>query len=100
MEVLPVQTSIGCPWQNGIAERWVGSCRRELLDHVIALNEHHLRRLLSEYISYYHNDRDAHGAEGARPKAELQVLVGAKRLLGRDSADCTTDTSALRENRY
>jgi hypothetical protein len=42
---------------NGIAERWVGSCRRELLDHVIALNERHLRRLLSGYVSYYHDDR-------------------------------------------
>jgi hypothetical protein len=29
-------------------ERWVDSCRRELLDHIIALNERHLRRLLSE----------------------------------------------------
>jgi transposase InsO family protein len=31
----PKRTSIRSPWQNGIAERWVGSCRRELLDHVI-----------------------------------------------------------------
>ena len=34
----PKRTSIRSPWQNGIAERWVGSCRRELLDHVIPLN--------------------------------------------------------------
>ena len=45
------------PWQNGVAERWVGSCRRELLDNVIALNERYLKRLLSDYISYYHEDR-------------------------------------------
>jgi putative transposase len=31
MKIAPVQTSIGCPWQNGAAERWVGSCRREVL---------------------------------------------------------------------
>jgi hypothetical protein len=37
-----VQTSFESPWQNGVAERWVGSCRRELLDHVIALNQRHL----------------------------------------------------------
>ena len=42
---------------NGTAERWVGSCRREILDHVIALNECHLLRLLREYVSYYHQDR-------------------------------------------
>src|SRR5260370_3662938 len=35
------------PWQNGVAERWVGSCRRDLLDHVIILNERHLKRLMS-----------------------------------------------------
>src|SRR5215471_19276173 len=32
------QTSVQAPWQNGVAERWVGSCRREILDHVIPLN--------------------------------------------------------------
>ena len=50
MEVRPVRTSFQSPWQNGVAERWVGSCRRELLDHVIVLNEQHLRRLLHEYL--------------------------------------------------
>ena len=42
----PKRTSIQAPWQNGIAERWIGSCRRELLDHIIALNERHLLRLV------------------------------------------------------
>ena len=41
-----IRTAYRSPWQNGVAERWVGSCRRELLDHVIVLNESHLRRLL------------------------------------------------------
>lgn len=45
------------PWQNGVAERWVGSVRRELLNHVIVLNEAHLRRLLKEYVVYYNEDR-------------------------------------------
>ena len=53
----PKRTGIQAPWQNGIAERWVGSCRRELLDHVIALNEVHLRRLITDYVRYYHDDR-------------------------------------------
>ena len=38
----PKRTSVQAPWQNGLAERWIGSCRREMLDHVIALNEQHL----------------------------------------------------------
>ncbi|MCX6620875.1 MAG: integrase core domain-containing protein [Acidobacteria bacterium] len=46
----PKRTSVHSPWQNGTAERWVGSCRREMLDHVIPLNEEHLRRLVREYV--------------------------------------------------
>ena len=57
MGSLPVRTAFRSPWQNGIAERWVGSCRRDLLDHVIVLNERHLKRLLAEYVRYYHEDR-------------------------------------------
>jgi transposase InsO family protein len=53
----PKQTSVRAPWQNGISERWVGSCRREVLDHVIPLNEGHLRRLIRDYINYHHQDR-------------------------------------------
>jgi len=53
----PRRTAFRSPWQNGTAERWVGSVRRELLDHVIVLNEKHLRRLLREYVEYYNADR-------------------------------------------
>jgi transposase InsO family protein len=52
-----VRTGIRSPWQNGVAERWVGSIRQEMLDHVIPLNEAHLFRLSQEYIRYYHQDR-------------------------------------------
>jgi transposase InsO family protein len=52
----PKRTSIQSPWQNGTAERWVGSCRREIVDHVIALDERHLLRLMREYVSYHHPD--------------------------------------------
>jgi len=55
--VKPTRTSAASPRQNGIAERWTGSCRRELLDHVIVLNELHLRRLIRDYIFYYRVDR-------------------------------------------
>jgi transposase InsO family protein len=53
----PTRIAFRSPWQNGVAERWVGSCRRDLLDHVIVLNERHLKRLLAEYVRYYHEDR-------------------------------------------
>ena len=53
----PKRTSIQSPWQNGIAERWVGSCRREILDYVITLDERHLLRLMRDYVSHHHQDR-------------------------------------------
>jgi len=55
--IKPVRTSYRSPWQNGIVERWIGCCRRELLDHVIIFNERHARRLLMEYVAYYNADR-------------------------------------------
>jgi transposase InsO family protein len=77
------------PWQNGTAERWVGSCKREILDHVIVFNEDHLRRLLRDYISYYNAERvhtrlrDA--PEGrpieARPSSDARV-IGLPRVGG------------------
>jgi putative transposase len=53
----PKRTCFRSPWQNGVAECWVGNCRRDLLDHVIVLNERHLRRSMKEYIRNYHDDR-------------------------------------------
>jgi transposase InsO family protein len=53
----PTRTAFRSPWQNGVAERWVGSCRRDLLDDVIILNQRHLKRLMSSYVLYYHEDR-------------------------------------------
>jgi hypothetical protein len=53
----PTRTSYRSPWQNGVAERFVGTVRRELLDHVIVLNERHLRQLIESYVNYYNVDR-------------------------------------------
>src|SRR6266699_2793906 len=55
--IKPIRTSIRSPWQNGIAERWIGSCRREMTDHVIPLDEQHLKRLAADYLAHYHADR-------------------------------------------
>jgi len=57
MQMEPTRTSYRSPWQNGVAERFVGTVRQELLDHVIVLNEHHLRQLLDSFIGYYNQDR-------------------------------------------
>ena len=52
-----VLTSYRSPWQNGICERFNLSLRTELLDHVIVLGETHARRLITDYLGYYHEDR-------------------------------------------
>ena len=52
-----VVTAPRSPWQNSFCERVIGSIRRDCLDHVIVLNERHLRRILREYFSYYHTCR-------------------------------------------
>ena len=80
----PVRTSIRSPWQNDIAERRVGTARRECFDNVIALNEAHVRRLGREFIAYYHEDRTHLGLQKDTPskrpvdvkpaRAELQSL--------------------------
>jgi len=45
------------PWQNPFVERLIGSIRRECLDHVIVLNDRHLKRVLRSYVDYYLNSR-------------------------------------------
>ena len=49
--------SPGSPWQNGFAERLIGSIRRECVDHVVVLGEAHLRRILKKYAAYYNELR-------------------------------------------
>jgi putative transposase len=70
----PTRTGYRSPWQNGIAERFVGSCRRDLLDHVIPLNEHHLKRLMNEYVRYHHDDRTHLGLEKQTPGSRVVAL--------------------------
>jgi transposase InsO family protein len=50
-------TSPRSPWQNGYAERLIGSIRRECLDHIVVFNERHLRHLLLSYMKYYNRTR-------------------------------------------
>jgi putative transposase len=63
----PTRTAPRSPWQNGVAERWIGSVRRELLDHIVVFNERHLLRLLRDYVAYYHDDRTHLGLAKATP---------------------------------
>jgi putative transposase len=57
MQIDEVVTAPHSPFQNPYAERVIGSIRRECLDHLIVLNEDHLRRILRSYFNYYHDSR-------------------------------------------
>jgi putative transposase len=62
-----VVTAPASPWQNAYAERLIGTIRRELLDHVVVLNDRHLMRLLKTYSAYYNRWRTHRSLEGDAP---------------------------------
>ena len=83
-----LRTSPRSPRQNGYAERWVGTLRRELLDHVIVLGERHLLRLVRQHAAYYNEDRPHMGLDGDAPVTraveprELGKVVALPRVGG------------------
>ena len=56
-----VHTAFRAPKENAICERFLGSVRRECLDHLLVLGEAHLRRILLEYLAYFNCDRPHQG---------------------------------------
>jgi len=69
------------PWQNGYAERLIGSVRRECIDHVIVFGERHLRHLLRSYLDYYNETRTHLSLEKDTPISRAIEAVG--RVFGR-----------------
>ena len=66
--IRPILTAYRSPWQNGYVERVIGSIRRECLDHVIIVNEGHLRKVLKRYVHYYNNQRTHLGLNKDSPE--------------------------------
>jgi transposase InsO family protein len=73
-------TSPRSPWQNGYAERLIGSIRRECLDHVVVLGECHLRHLLLSYMKYYNGTRTHLSLEKDAPFSRAVERAGADSL--------------------
>ena len=115
-----ILTAPRSPWQNPYVERLVGSIRRECLDHVIVLNEHHLRRILTAYFAYYHRSRthlsgqrragaesrpaaehgpDSRAARSRRPAPPLRALRGLTAISLRHSDATDMGGRALRTGR-
>ena len=75
----------GSPWQNGFAERLIGSIRRECADHVIALGAAHLRLTLQAYARYYNEIRTHQSLDKDVPVSRPVQQVGriiSRALLG------------------
>jgi putative transposase len=70
-----IATPIASPRANAIIERFIGTLRRECLDHLILLDEHHLRAVLSEFVQYYNRERPH---RTLRLQTPVQVLRSAE----------------------
>ncbi|MGH9880577.1 MAG: integrase core domain-containing protein, partial [Pyrinomonadaceae bacterium] len=78
MGIREVLTAPRSPWQNAYAERFIGSLRRECLDHIIIFNESSLRRILKRYVEYYEQSRThlALGKDAPRSRAVQLPMMG------------------------
>jgi putative transposase len=72
-----VLTAPQAPRMNAIMERWVGSVRRELLDRTLIVNEHHLRKVLVEYETYFNGHRPHRALNHASPLRALPDPIDA-----------------------
>jgi transposase InsO family protein len=81
MGIGEVKTAPRSPWQNPYVERLIGTLRRECLDHVVVLNETHLRRLLSQYLIYYHRARTHLSLDKDAPEPRLVERLEQGRIV-------------------
>ena len=77
MGILDRPIAPGSPWQNGYAERLIGTIRRECVDHLIVFGEAHLRRILREYAAYYNGARTHRSLNGDSPVHRVVQRIGA-----------------------
>jgi putative transposase len=74
-----LRTAYRAPRQNAVCERFLGSVRRECLDHLLILGEGHLRRVLREYVQYFNHDRPHQGLAQRIPAAPEEGAAPAVR---------------------
>lgn len=71
-----IAISVGAPDMNAIAERFIGSVRRDALDHFLIMSRNQLKAILTEYIEYYNSKRPHQGLEQHVPQNYSPQDVG------------------------
>jgi putative transposase len=74
-----VLTPVRAPRANAVAERVIGTLRRECLDHLIVLNERPLRSILAEFVGYYNRERSHRTLGLQTPQPVVRAAVGPVR---------------------
>jgi Integrase core domain len=88
-------TAPASPWQNGFAERLIGSIRRECLDHIVVLGEAHLRQILRSYARYYNDIRTHRSSDKDAPAVRPVQRAGSLKRSPFSAVSITT-TSGVR----
>jgi hypothetical protein len=89
-------TAPASPWQNGVVERLIGSIRRECVDHIIVLDEVHLRRILKSYARYYNETRTHLALDKDVPVSRPVQRAGVVRSLAILASRTETQPAELR----
>ncbi|HKQ31227.1 MAG TPA: integrase core domain-containing protein [Burkholderiales bacterium] len=76
LKITQLRTPIRAPKANSIAERFIGTLRRECLDHVFVLNERHLQKLLDEFVGYYNQHRPHRSLKHSSPRGQASFPTG------------------------
>ena len=85
-DIRTVLCNIQTPRMNAITERWIGGCRRELLDRTLIWNQAHLRRTLHAYETHHNQHRSHRSLHGAAPLKPLPEPVDLARYRVRRQA--------------
>jgi putative transposase len=96
-----VRSGVRMPRMNSIMERWVQTCRRELLDHTLIWNKSHLLQVLREFEQFYNWHRPHQGIANARPLQPLPVpLVSPGQIASLDIQRCDRLGGVLHEHQH
>ena len=82
MGIKVVRTSVGCPWQNGVVERFNRTLTEELLNYIIPISALHINRLLKQYLTFYNTARPHRTLNGQTPIRQETAVNGATFMPG------------------